>query len=568
MITNKFYLDQTKNGGCFKAMKKFVYGFITTFFLSLGCITLPSVSFAQSPDQTIVNVEDFSISGNVLVFTDLPNVAWIIGKIENGDYFHFRRMIRRNSIDTVALASPGGNVFESLQIAAAIHDQELSTVVPLDASCASACAFLFFAGSERDAIGELGVHQFYGPEEQAPMNEVQFTVSEIVGFLNEFQTPPFVFEYMFENEEMHFFTDPEKLRLSRDGADTEKGLTEDLTASINRTYQQLISAVEESASQNEPVNEQDIQPPNNDPSPNPSEPETAPQTSDAEATSFWQLSLQCSDFELNEEIGFYTNFEKAGANPNEEIQIVWWPNGNADVLGKISLFERPLATLTLADEAKIFRIVGDLATSPSLVVSGMGNSCDGVLRRIERPTLPVSERSYSDEELTRLIQSELNRLGCTLGESDGVVGRRSAAALRAFLDNAAISAQFDLSLFRNISFYNSLKSLEAPICLTPPVPAPYDVSGVWNISFTCPNNRSFDGTSEIYGKSGNSYRIRYYDQWGVGFGTLVLNGRSVSGSVEYKGERTSFEYRLSTGGTILTGTTSNSCNVRARRVSR
>ncbi len=37
----------------------------------------------------------------------------------------------------------------------------------------------------------------------------QFTVSEIIGFLNEFETPSWVFERIFQQSEMYYFKEKE-----------------------------------------------------------------------------------------------------------------------------------------------------------------------------------------------------------------------------------------------------------------------------------------------------------------------------------------------------------------------
>ena len=63
------------------------------------------------------------------------------------------------------LSSPGESVFEGLQIAGIIHDKGLQTYIPKhgleeEGDCASACSFMFFAGTTRSAEGNLGVHQF------------------------------------------------------------------------------------------------------------------------------------------------------------------------------------------------------------------------------------------------------------------------------------------------------------------------------------------------------------------------------------------------------------------------
>ena len=72
------------------------------------------------------------------------------------------------------------------------------------------------------------VHQFSVDKQartkEAPMGAVdfrsQYTVSEIIGFLTEFQTPPFVFERMFETgpDDMYYFSPSELRDIARLGA--------------------------------------------------------------------------------------------------------------------------------------------------------------------------------------------------------------------------------------------------------------------------------------------------------------------------------------------------------------
>lgn len=163
-----------------------------------------------------------------------PNALFFFAPIEVGDSFEFRRAVRNHDIDLVVLASPGGSVFEGLQIAAAIHDKKLSTYIPsLEAQvgCFSACSYLFFAGATREVDGLLGVHQtgLYDPsaeKEEKPIgelqNQTQFTVSEVIGFLNEFGTPPWVYERMFRSTDMHVFTDDELFQLKRGQIEEQK----------------------------------------------------------------------------------------------------------------------------------------------------------------------------------------------------------------------------------------------------------------------------------------------------------------------------------------------------------
>ena len=158
--------------------------------------------------------------GNVILWEEAQQTVFILEEIKAGDSFELRKALRNHDIKNVVLASPGGSVFEALQIAGIIHDNKLRTYIPRGTDCASACAFLFFAGHERLADGRLGVHQAYSRnanvEEKVSQTQyvTQFTVSEIIGFLNEFGTPPFVYERMFEGLEMYFFDPVELMELN------------------------------------------------------------------------------------------------------------------------------------------------------------------------------------------------------------------------------------------------------------------------------------------------------------------------------------------------------------------
>lgn len=202
-------------------------------------------------------------------------------------------------------------------------------------------------------------------------------------------------------------------------------------------------------------------------------------------------------------------------------------------------------------------------------------SATNLLSLLNVPSAPICSQQdgspnqlLTDIEITERVQAELNRLGCTLGPADGIVGGRSVAALRAFIDSSRSNFSYNVLLFKDVSFLNSLKSLGGPVCLTAPIPASYDLSGVWRLSFSCPNTTRFDGEAEIYQRSGNSYRIRYYDQGGAGSGTATLAGTRITGSLNYKGDVSTFQYRLSADGTTVNGTTSRSCMVNGRRISR
>ena len=114
-----------------------------------------------------------------------------------------------------------------------IHDKELNTYIPKtnldgEGDCASACSYMFFAGATRSVEGKLGVHQVYSGDasKKEKVGEVeegtQFTVSEIIGFLNEFETPSWVFERMFQQTDMYYFKEKELVQLETEVSDEMK----------------------------------------------------------------------------------------------------------------------------------------------------------------------------------------------------------------------------------------------------------------------------------------------------------------------------------------------------------
>ena len=157
----------------------------------------------------------------------MPNALFLLTDIVNNDSWELRRALRTHDVDTIILASNGGSVAEGLRMAGIIFDKQLTAYVPDAPSasgCYSACAFMFFAGKNKLSDGQLGVHQvgYYGDNAAGNVNrkqgetleQAQYTTSEIIGFLNEFETPPWVYERMFRSKEMYVFTTDEKIDLS------------------------------------------------------------------------------------------------------------------------------------------------------------------------------------------------------------------------------------------------------------------------------------------------------------------------------------------------------------------
>jgi hypothetical protein len=195
--------------------------------LALFFLLLPT-SITASDDDPF----NITFYGSFLHTKDVPSALFFFRPIKEFDMFELRRALRNHQIDIVVLGSDGGDVWEGLRMAGIIYDKGIATYVPEfpelpnEMGCYSACAYMFFGGKIRNAKGVLAVHQmgYYGSDRDQSKEKVsdvqqgtQFTVSEIIGFLNEFETPPFVYERMFRSRAFYEFDDDEKEKLSSRG---------------------------------------------------------------------------------------------------------------------------------------------------------------------------------------------------------------------------------------------------------------------------------------------------------------------------------------------------------------
>jgi hypothetical protein len=193
---------------------------------------IPKTQSDENPKPKRDLEKEFGLSlyGSFLHSENVPNALFFFDYIERNDNFEFRKALRNHDVDIIILSSPGGLVWEGLIIAGIINDKGLNVYVPKssvkgDGSCASACSFMFFAGETRNVEGKLGVHQFLSKESEKrekvgdTQKTAQFTVSEIIGFLNEFKTPPWVFERMFQQSEMYYFKETELVQLETEVSD-------------------------------------------------------------------------------------------------------------------------------------------------------------------------------------------------------------------------------------------------------------------------------------------------------------------------------------------------------------
>lgn len=151
-----------------------------------------------------------------------PTVLRLNGEIAPGSALAFRRALSANpKIDTVVLNSDGGLVDDGLLIADDVHQRKLATFIADGERCYSACAYIFFAGAERLAKGELGVHQISA---KAPdLSSAQMSISDIIEQLTRFGTPIEVLTVMFRTpaDDMHVFSpdEIERFAINRGAAD-------------------------------------------------------------------------------------------------------------------------------------------------------------------------------------------------------------------------------------------------------------------------------------------------------------------------------------------------------------
>lgn len=171
-------------------MKRLVVGILVAVLLAFQ-------AQSTAADETI---------GAFRLLDSHPELLVLDGEIGINTPLELRRALSaRPDVKLLVLNSPGGLVASGLLLADDIHEKGLSTVIPPGAGCYSACAFVFFAGVERLAEGELGVHQMYG---SIDASGVQARVSDIIEALEKFDTPTSVVTRMFRtpSEDMYVFS--------------------------------------------------------------------------------------------------------------------------------------------------------------------------------------------------------------------------------------------------------------------------------------------------------------------------------------------------------------------------
>ncbi|WP_454673204.1 hypothetical protein [Achromobacter pestifer] len=188
--------------------------------LSLGGIAATSAQ-AQAPAQPQKPAEEAERYGPFVFFPSAPSLLIYHTGVGANDMLNLKKALREHpSIGTLILQNNGGGLVHiGLVVAEEVYERGLNTFIPKDSYCASACAFVFFAGRQRVAEGRLGVHQISAPEMTG--EQAQFGVSDIVATLPKYGVSADVLGIMFSTppKEMYFFTPQEiaKYGINRTG---------------------------------------------------------------------------------------------------------------------------------------------------------------------------------------------------------------------------------------------------------------------------------------------------------------------------------------------------------------
>ncbi|KIN63395.1 hypothetical protein Z946_2266 [Sulfitobacter noctilucicola] len=137
----------------------------------------------------------------------------IAGKIDFRTPLAFENTLAEvPNASVLILDSPGGGVHSALSIASRVRRLGLTTVILNDSQCLSACAFIFLAGMERLAWGDLGVHQISASEGEGNLVGGQFALADIMDALDEYDTPSELVGMMLRTppEDMYTLSSEEK----------------------------------------------------------------------------------------------------------------------------------------------------------------------------------------------------------------------------------------------------------------------------------------------------------------------------------------------------------------------
>ena len=194
---------------CCKACAKGVFEkmrFVAFALIVISMVAAPTSSDAQTAEHP---------NYPVLVLDREDGVIAIAGEIDYRTPLAFEKALSTvPNASVLILDSPGGGVHSALSVATRVRNLGLATFIPDGSRCMSACAFIFLAGTERLAWGELGVHQISQPDGNSDLVSGQFALADVIEALDEFDAPPEMIGLMLRTppERIYTLTSDEKER--------------------------------------------------------------------------------------------------------------------------------------------------------------------------------------------------------------------------------------------------------------------------------------------------------------------------------------------------------------------
>ena len=107
----------------------------------------------------LISIASYASSAEFFVLSGTSTLL-VLGETKTSDVEEIQRYIADEQIDSIILNGPGGSLEAGYAIAEIILEQGLTTIVPKNTDCASACSIIFSAGTERVMEGgsRLGFH--------------------------------------------------------------------------------------------------------------------------------------------------------------------------------------------------------------------------------------------------------------------------------------------------------------------------------------------------------------------------------------------------------------------------
>jgi len=472
-------------------------------------------------------------------FNELAGVLFLEGSIEKGMYKDFRQAITDNKIHTLVLDSPGGNVSEGLQIAGTVFDRKIKTYIRKNQNCASACSFIFLSGKTRYTLGKLGVHQIAFDEEFSKKKKevgligevIQITNSDIVQYLDENNTPGFVYKYMLRTppNEMYYFNEDELNQLGNSEISSQDKLHFNRIDNFTKDYNSHIIKQKCDTDPNSCT--------------------TTQLCARAAKNNAWRTSIDAAKFvKLAKSMGkrcgvpipvcpedikkcnqeYLCTYGTTGL----DASLSWLNNSFADeakmrgyncgiIIKPVVKNKTCSSDPTLCNDKKCSELASkcsnkrlcnyasfyystsarDWNKNPSWAThvseaKSRGLSC-GVVKNIQE----------QKNGITKEIQTYLNMLGCSAGIADGVIGPKTLSALERWKISGGnyikdkIDRQLSIALSQSSFRCSPAKNSNINVV------NPEELSGTWKIRQSRCNK--YDGLLYLYSPKSNQYEARY-----------------------------------------------------------